>query len=277
MFRRADIIYEMERKRSVHALSFEWAEFKPALYCYDPVTEEIEEVDLWRLGFKVGSERFCIGSFRDGKYVPCPERRRVDRFAQCGKCASAFIADQECIFEPKCNGERCDLEFCKREHVVYVAFFGSHFKIGMSSGNRIRQRVIEQGADAFAVISRGRSRREGRELESELSKSLGIKQHVGTRQLLEAIGKCGDSDKIESGFGTMAEKMDALGLKPSKLEFLDRYPISRTIQETPRITPISGMHIGRVNGIKGKYLVYECDDDLYALNLQDVVGRRILL
>src|SRR4030067_83679 len=160
----------------IHALEFHWDEFDPHLLCFDSSAAQECEFDLEDINFSVSQRKVCIGMWDDeGRYVPCAKQAPVSRFAQCQECSEeSFLPHQECVFEPRCDGELCDIEFCKREHMLYIAFYDTRMKIGMSSTRRIDKRLIEQGADAYSIIGKHPTRKRAREAEKKISERLRI-------------------------------------------------------------------------------------------------------
>lgn len=119
MFVRADHLWleQVEDTLPLHALEFSWDGFKPSLVCRDTARGEVLDLGLepGAVGFVVGGRRTCVGQFKEGRHVPCPGRTSVTTFSQCNVCASeSFIPFQECIFDPMCEGDRCDTGFCRR-------------------------------------------------------------------------------------------------------------------------------------------------------------------
>ncbi|OGS44374.1 MAG: hypothetical protein A3K76_03845 [Euryarchaeota archaeon RBG_13_57_23] len=259
----------------IHALEFHWQEFEPHLLCYDALENEECEFDLDDVDFSVSEGKRCIGSWDDdGNFRPCPNRAPVTRFAQCDECSKEFfIPDQECLFEPKCHGEKCDWEFCKREHMLYIAFYDTRMKVGMSSSLRIDRRLIEQGADAYSVIGKFPDRLEARETEKEISKRLRIpqfyRQEVLLNNLARPVDKMGIEGRLEGLKITLGE---AFQLKPEPLRWLTRYPIELPLRQVPVLQSSPGRHRGKKVGIKGKWMVYE-SEGLRALNLSDLPAR----
>ena len=198
-------------------------------------------------------------------------------FSVCDECATSFIPMLDCIFEPRCDGTKCDVpesKFCKREHVVYVSFQGRLAKIGMTSSGRIRQRQIEQGSDAYAMIGKMDGRRSARNLESKLSEALGLRQAVRTLEQLSFMTEEPDIPFIEKKYAKISEYAGKLGHRVGKLHFLDEYPVSQPLDDRPKEAYPNGQHIGDVLGFKGKYVFYNSQDGkLRALNLQKSVGR----
>lgn len=277
LFVRADqaLVESNEDRFPLHALEFSWEGFEPSLTCYDSKVEAVSEFDLSRVDFSISRRKTCVGYFNDeGQYVQCPERASVDKYHQCQKCSEeVFLPYQDCLFEPRCEGEICDLDFCRREHVLYVAYYDTRMKIGMSSSRRIARRLIEQGADAYSIIGKMPTRKRAREAEKSISSRLGIPQYVRRGIVLRNLARKVDVAGIEGRFEglrmTLGE-MFQLDLEP--LQWLRDYPIELPLAETPRLQESWGRHKGRLVGIKGGIMVYE-SDGLKALNLADIPAR----
>ncbi|MCU0852002.1 MAG: DUF2797 domain-containing protein [Thermoplasmata archaeon] len=265
---------EFEKRFPLHALEYHWDRFDPHLLCYDTPASEVTELDLDDIRFSVSDVRQCIGRGEGDEYIRCGKHSPVDRFSQCPECAEeSFIPFQECIFEPKCDGEICDMEFCKREHVLYIAFYDTRMKIGMSSSRRIEQRLIEQGADAFSIIGKYPTRKRAREAEKDISSRLRIPQAHRQEVLLRNLSRQLDVGGIEGRHEALALTLgEAYGLTPEPIEWLEGYPIDLPLRGTPELLRTAGSHRGERVGIKGKWLVFE-SDGLKALNLADMPAR----
>ncbi len=277
MFVRADqlLIEQNQDKFPLHVLDFHWDGFEPHMECRDIRNGDVSEFDLKDVRFSVSRKKTCVGYFEDGgKYRPCPNNAPVSRFEQCPDCsAESFIPHQECIFEPRCDGEICDLEFCKREHVLYIAFYDTHMKIGMSSSRRVEKRLIEQGADAFSIIGSFPSRKKAREAEKAISSNLKIPQSHRQAYLLQSLVKPVDLRGIESRQQALTTTLGQVyNLTPEKLRFLDRYPISLPLARAPELQESWGKHSGSFVGIKGRWLIYD-SGGFKAMNLSDLPSR----
>lgn len=180
----------------------------------------------------------------------------------------------ECLFEPRCNGEICNFKFCGMEHSIYVAFHGNISKVGMTVSERLRERLIEQGADAFMVAARLPGRKSARELESELADKLALRQRVRTIESLAMLREPVPYWEIETAYTEIVGKLEVLGLKPGQLKFLDGYPINQPLAGMPAEVKGQGLHVGKPVGVKGRIFVYE-NGGLKALCLQSLPGRHI--
>lgn len=258
---------------SLHALEYHWDEFDPHLYCYDTLAEGVCELDLSDVDFEVSRRKVCVGRWDDrGEYIPCPKHAPVDRFGQCPECSEeSFLPVQECVFEPQCDGERCDSDFCRREHVLYIAFFDTKRKIGMSSSRRVGRRLIEQGADAYFIIGKYQTRRKARSAEKEISARLRIPQAHRQEELLRNLSRPIDVPGIEGRYEALVMTLGG-GASPEPLRWLDGYPIELPLRQAPKLKESPGKHRGEYVGIKGKWVIFE-ENGLRALNLSDIPSR----
>lgn len=278
MFARAGqlLIEERQDRFPLHVLDFHWDRFQPHMECYDSMSSGVFEFDLEEVRFSVSKKRTCIGYWDGEKYLRCPTQAPVERFSQCPACSGeSFLPYQECVFEPKCEGERCDLDFCRREHVLYVAFYDTHMKIGMSSSRRVEKRLVEQGADAFSIIGSFPNRKRAREAEKEISARLRIpqfhKQEVLLRALARPVDRAGIESRLQALSATLSESHH---LSPEPVRCLEGYPIELPLKHVPELVESWGRHKGELVGLKGRWLIFE-SSGLKALNLSDFPARHL--
>ncbi len=261
-----------------HVLSFYWDDFQPHLLFYDRAARKVDRLSLERLAVTVGEDRTCVGHFDDDRYVPCPKARKVGRITSCRECMAPWIPVQSCIFEPQCSGERCDHpEFCQRQHYVYLASFSNMIKVGMTSVGRLRERAIEQGADAVRPLFMCRDRKEARELEKETSRRFKIPQEVRAPRIAGTWTSPPSRSSIEhvqehyvKKVGRWREPLN------EELTFLDRYPVRELPRTAPRPVSTVGTHRGEVMGIKGRYMIFrDGRGTSRLLDLSDLPARNI--
>ena len=275
MFVRSDaLLGKPSDTRSLHVLSFDWDRFEPRVTAWDAERSEVVEMDIWKLNLCVTTARRCVGSFDDDDYFPCPTARRISGpFAQCQSCAGPYIPIQQCTFEPRCDGTLCASKFCSREHAVYVAFHGALAKVGMCGKHRVEPRLIEQGADAYALVAVLPNRLEARRLESSISKELKVRQRVMSKEALANYVASPPWQVIEERWTDLAERICAkMGEPLDPLTRLDKYPLPQPLASSPRLRETIGPHEGQGVGVKGRYLVYE-NEGLNALDLSDLPAR----
>ena len=242
---------------SEHVVSFYWDDFVPHLEVYVLGEGKLTEIDLSSPDMLVSERRRCVGRFEEDGYHTCPNNAAVSNFSQCPACASSWIPVQKCIFEPRCSGERCDCDFCRRAHVVYAAFTGDVVKIGMTSEPRLRTRGIEQGADAIAPLVDCENRMEARKLEKRISGDLGLKQFVNHGKIAKWLVTSPSRSEIERSHRNLVERLRRWRTDVrDEIEILDGYPVKEMPKHPPRLVQTAGSHFGEALCVKGKFLVY---------------------
>ena len=275
MFISADKLLTVEKAEKMHAISFDWDEYAPRFLTYSFGSSRLQEIELDVISFTVSDEQYCIGSFRSDGYRPCPFRRQVINFAQCEFCSRSIIPIQKCLFDPICDGELCDWELCRREHMVYIAFYGSKTKVGMTSSSRLRERLIEQGADAYFTVGTFRSRKAAREMEKKISSGLSIAQMHRSADLMQELQYGPDYGDIDRLYSNIAAGIrEHFSLSPSDMVTLKDYPIRQPLESKPTYSKLVGVHEGEVIGVKGRMLLYR-NDGIRALNMAALPSRVI--
>jgi hypothetical protein len=261
-----------------HVLSFHWDDFDPHLLFYDRTARKVDELPLDRLSLRVGGDRSCVGRFDDKGYHPCPSERLVGRFETCQACAAPWIPVLNCVFEPQCNGDLCDHpEFCARRHFVYLASFGNLIKVGMTSAGRLRERAIEQGADAVRPLFECGDRREARALEKETSRRFKIPQEIKISRVSRTWTGRPSAEAMrhvhEHYLARIARWREPVD---TELMLLDRYPMRELPRSPPGTAATEGAHRGEVLGIKGRFMLYRDKRGRSTLlDLSDLPARSI--
>lgn len=275
----------MEWENRCHVIGMKWKGFLPMVLCRSLDGENrVMEIPFGeRIEMHVSAEKTCIGHWKEGEYLPCPTNARVIRFSRCDACSEDIIPDQNCIFEPRCHGNFClvsghageRVDFCARPHVVYIAFYLDNPKVGMTSGGRIEERLIEQGADAYFVVAEVEDRLSARMMEKRLSRALHIRQSYSNGEVLRMVHQPLRQDFIDEVATRLAGEIEEkMGINPGALHHLRDYPISTPLRSVPRETSTAGLHIGDVIGVKGRFLYYNAGG-ISALNITELVSRRM--
>lgn len=260
-----------------HVLDYRWDGFVPRLEAYDLADRRVEVLPLDVLDMAVSEERRCVGSFSDG-YRPCPSARRVAGFTQCRSCMGDWAPVQRCVFEPQCTGDRCEhRDFCGRRHVVYLAFYGTLVKVGMTSAGRVERRGIEQGADAIAPVLMCRDRQEARALEKEVSRRFKLPQELRVARVAAQWTHPPSRELIANAFATHRRRVAAWReVMDEGLLFLDRYPVRAHPRSPPAPVAAPGRHRGEVMGVKGRYLIFrQTGGGCGLLDLSDLPSRLV--
>lgn len=269
----------MSKSTAKHVIAYYWDNFDPVVLLYDSESNFIERLDLAYIDFSASKEKTCIGRMENGEYIPCPQQVKLTKSSTCLKCSSPSIPVLECVFEPRCAGERCNSPtFCTRPHVVYLALYNNLIKVGMTSEKRFKQRIMEQGADAASVIFACENRLEARKLEKEVSARFKIPQDIKPGILMKQWVSAPSMQQMQNVYSTYLQKINSWR-RPldNDLAVFDNYPITARPKSPPKIVRPEGGHSGEVMGIKGRFLVYSTSKGARALDLSDLVGRMIFL
>jgi hypothetical protein len=265
-----------------HVISFFWDEFTPHLLMFNSNNRKVEELPLNSLSWAVGEDKTCVGHFDDESiYHPCPKARKVNGFTNCRECMAPWVPVQKCVFEPQCNGDLCEHpEFCRRKHYVYLASFGNLIKVGMTSTGRLKERAIEQGADAVRPIFECRNRMEARALEKETSKRFKIPQDIKIKRVAKTWTSRPSKESMANVHQHYLQRI-AQWKEPleSELQYLDEYPITVLPRTAPEVVRTSGQHRGEVLGIKGRFMMFRPEGRGYVrlLELSDLPSRNLCL
>jgi hypothetical protein len=263
------------RKYEAHIVDVRWDGFKCHWLYYDLVKERLKRHYPTRgkeLDIVLSPEMVCVGDFRKEEYKPCPNQSKVGRTSQCRVCSKTLIEHQECIFEPRCHGKECESRICREEHAVYLAFYGSSPKVGMTLRPRLRTRLIEQGADAYSLVNTLPDRLTAREFERGVSKQFNVPERIHPGRVLGMMKKELNEEMVREEYLAIKGKLKKnRNLKIGRLEWLRDYPLE-VIRSKPRKRDTPGRHKGSIVGLKGKYLIYE-HDGVNALNMNQLAGR----
>lgn len=261
----------------MHVLAADWYDDLRLLADDDGTLREI----TWSgdIDWIVSKERRCVGRIgRDG-HAPCPWRAEVVHDRQCSRCAPDW---SDCVFEPVQHGpnERCVL--CQRPHVVYMTFFGTLPKVGMTSARRAPTRWREQGADAAFIIQERPDRYRARETERTVSFLHGIPERRRSKELLQLWTRPRDVEltakRAQDWQRVLEERFDVQPLQHIE------HPLPR-LAKVPELAPAEGFHRGEVLGAKGNLMVYQSEGGpldvgsapIRAFKRGDLVGRFVEL
>ena len=218
----------------------------------------------------------CIGYFKDGKHISCPENRFVDNGWNCDECKKKddyFL----CI---KCNGSKCinekQKDACtKNNYYIYLAAFDSILKVGISFQFRLLNRFIEQGADFAASVAMIKGGGEARKIESLIKERLNITDkvngvqkrifgdpNISVKNIIRGISKLRDIEEIRNHM-----------IKPEIYD-LRHYYRTIAIKYEPRFISVKDdMEIdGKIIAAKGPLIVME-NSELFSINAHNMIGR----
>jgi len=246
----------------------------PEISVYDHSTSELSGLSIDPLDIDVSHGSMCVGRFDRGDYSPCPHSQRTGTYSVCSGCGAPMIRHLECIFEPKCEGEVCGEGICTAEHAVYIAYYGSTPKVGMSTSGRVLTRVREQGADGYSIVARVPNRFRARRLEKTIFGTMDVRQAFRSEALLPLLTQAVDHAAMAAEHEALAARLEeVLELTPSPLQTLE-YDFE-PLDERPVLVSTPGRHAGDYLGAKGRFLIYR-DGVPRAMRPKDLEGRFLL-
>lgn len=232
--------------------------------------------------------RRCVGRFgADGAHRPCPAAEPVSQHRQCGPCSG--LEDPECVFEPRCRTDpascTCVATFKGVPHLVYMAFFGTLPKVGITQAWRVAGRLREQGADAWFAVQACPDRGTARQVEQQVSFLYGYPEHRSHLETLRQLARAVPWDIVERRAAECRLRLEGSYEVERALHRITDHPLPQPLAGIPHRVPTEGRHAGAWLGAKGTHLVYRGsaregrlhmgDAPLAALKRGDLVGRRI--
>jgi len=215
--------------------------------------------------------------------ITCIECGRVTKksFAQgfCFPCMRNSPMNSECIIRPElCRGHlgegrdmEWELKHHVREHIVYLAV-SSEIKVGVTRGDQLPTRWIDQGASAARVIARTPHRCAAGEVEVALKEAFTDRtswQKMLKNDVLEAPDWAAALDQVRA---TVPESHRQYLVDDEELLALD-YPVT-AYPEKVKSTGFDKAPIiaGTLMGIKGQYLLL---DENRVLNIRKHNGYHL--
>lgn len=189
------------------------------------------------------SERHCAGTIEDEEHVACGRERAPYCEIHTTPWAVANNRDSA------------------EEHAVYLAAFAPRtFKVGVTRSWRLETRLYEQGADRAAHVLTVPDGRIARERETEISTEYDITERVRVPTKIRGLADEVDErawDGLLAEFAVLDEFDFEYGFD------LSERPVAETILT------------GTVVGVKGRILVLDHRNTMYATDLRALVGYEL--
>jgi hypothetical protein len=185
----------------------------------------------------------------------------------CYPCFRARAESDVCIVKPElchhgnpddpCRDEEFAQSQCFQPHVLYASLT-SGVKVGITRRPNVPSRWIDQGAVAAVPLAVLPSRREVGLLEHRLSESFQDKTHW--MRMLKNEHPDGD---LDAGVATLLDRMTEWGIEgvlppEERVRHSFVYPVDVWPEKVKSFNldkaPVAG---GRLNGIKGQYLIFD--------------------
>jgi len=197
-------------------------------------------------------------SFNQGYCFPC-----LKKLAQCDSC---IISPEKCHYhEGTCREPDWADKYCMQEHFVYLAN-SSGIKVGITRGNQVPTRWMDQGAVQALPIARVNTRRMSGLMEVALKKY--VRDKTDWRAMLKGNSETVDLSKkwqelhneISDDIARLHEEFGQDSVQI--IDDGDNYEFEYPVLEHPEKVKTHNFDKdpvveGTLNGIKGQYLILD--------------------
>ncbi|MDQ6985829.1 MAG: DUF2797 domain-containing protein [Candidatus Dojkabacteria bacterium] len=266
-------------------------------HSYYPILElkDSEKKDIplkdYVFNFRLSEEKFCTGYYEfydNGNYYPCPLNNKVESKTedQCNFCESKF-GFKSTFFYGK-NPNESMRNFMKQDFLVYLTFFYPNIiKVGTTSAKRSGRRLIDQDALLYFFIAKGDAY-QVLALEKYISKNFDIIERVSSRKKLKNIEFNNLSKKhhdlLISTYQSIypklkdKEKFKDMLYSPDNIAIVDFTKIDLLYFPDRKVNLMKDELIlnGKFLGLRGKYLLLENDEQIFAFERNYLVGRKVV-
>ena len=232
------------------------------------------------LSFSIG-ERYCIGYTKNNVHYDCPKNNKVENSSQCEICKKLddTLPCTSCM--GICKNIEKRAECMKKEFCLYLAIFGNILKVGISRDLRLKQRLIEQGADFGAKLASVKDGKLARIYEQKIKNYLNSEDIVsGYKKFIKSfINPTGTiKDMVEAI--TKLKKSNVINIPIGDVEIYDLrkyYNLHTIVNVMPKFIKIEkGEHIeGLVLAVKGNVVFMKRSDEYVCFNANDLIGREV--
>jgi hypothetical protein len=180
-----------------------------------------------RLGFSVGTGRWCTGRYQFAdtvrvEAVACPSRAPTEQGDQCPRCIRQDEFRFAHQFHQGGNVPEALRQYMEQPHWLYLATFADGTtKVGTAAEPRKQSRLDEQGALIATYLTRSPDGRAVRHLEDALTRGLQVPQAVRATTKLKALAKLTDlsaaSTAHDDHVARAADALSAMNI-PSMLD-----------------------------------------------------------
>lgn len=232
--------------------------------------------------WEVSPGRRCVGRWTLDGHRACPVSAPVGGDLQCPRCNP--LEDPACVFEPRCRDRpeacTCTTSFAGVPHVVYLAFYATLPKVGLTAARRFETRLQEQGADAGFVVAGADSdlgRGPARLIEQEIALLHRVPEHRSGREVLAQTVRDVPTEAVAQRIDRWRRRLARY--TPGPARWFDAYPWS-PLPARPFLARPDGLHRGVWLGGKGRHVYYRVRRGVHlggppvaAVKVTDLVGR----
>lgn len=256
--------------------NFRWRDYQPELILDENRKETIIPLMNQHISMKLG-KRFCVGYSKNGKHHECPDKSEVNSEKQCKLCKSLddFFPCLQCTgFCTNLKGRKNCME---DGFYIYLAAFGPLLKVGISRDFRVKQRLVEQGADFGALVAKIKDGRVARVYEQRIRRCLGIVDRLKGADKHPHIFS--DPKVCIRNINFASEKLkkstfSEIFQEPEIFDLREHYNLIDEKSEFLKLNE-NLMLIGRIACVKGSIALLE-NGGYHCIDCHGLVGREIL-
>lgn len=232
--------------------------------------------------FNLTNTKFCTGYSYGGEFIECKFKNQIFNTATvCSYCENLQGFKSSFIFGDLTHSK--STEILSQDYYIYLAYFEPGIiKVGTANASRANLRLIEQDALIYAFIAKGVGFKI-QKLENLISKRMGITEFVNSKHKFKYLSvKPNESfakEKINSIFKKVVaefsnnEEYGDLFFNEVKIE---NFEDSLNLYFPESVKKVEDLNLfGKFKGIRGKYLLLENQDTIYAFDTNYLVGRTI--
>jgi len=244
-----------------------------------------------RMHFRVVGQSFtlerCEATFCTGRYSldtyedwPCPNQSKVDvEYSECPACRKFNGFTPAFYRVPRSSLSPQQRRYNDRPHAVYLAHFGGdRIKVGISSVDRIRIRLMEQGARVAYILVYCESAYDARSIEAAISGVDGVSEvvHSKTKRALLAMPFDGMSALCRlRELGVRIAQRLSLSVRGECINCTRDYLLGGALE--PSIADVTSANPFRISGtgigIIGTVLIVATASRQYMASLSEAVGH----
>jgi hypothetical protein len=229
-------------------------------------------------------ERYCIGRFDLATYEsePCPTSARItEESNRCRDCEYSSGFNPSFYNVPRHQISPQQAAYNARPHAVYLAYFGRGLlKVGISSEDRNRTRLLEQGALAAKIIARFENAYDARNFEARISKTAALREVVQAaakrRALVTGLMSEDLAAELTAGISKVASALGSPLPLGDHVELLHSY-FGDELPSIKEATDLTNRHVSYVSGIciglVGDSLILSQAGRLFFFGLKTILSR----
>ncbi len=262
---------------NMQIIKYRWENFQPSLIVNNGSIGKMPLLGQ-EIKFSVGKKK-CIGSYIKGTYKKCPNDTEItsgyycngcrlgDDFFLCVQCDGSDCANQKRRSE--CEGEK---------YFIYLAAFDSLVKVGISLDRRIKERLVEQGADFGAKVGTVQDGKLVRVIEQKIKRELNIPDRILGDQKYDRLF-CDPNRSARELYKIIVRLRVNFGqylVYPEIYDMRKYYMLDHVVSKPRNVTVDNGTQIaGKVVAAKGNIMVLQNDSGFHAVNAHRLIGREI--